>query len=195
VVRPQVGKIEAIKNAERPMTKKQVRSFLGLVGWYRKFVPNFSARAVALTNLTKKCHPNKVNWTMDCEKAFQDLKDSLCKEPLLQSPDFEQLFTVQTDASEHGLGAVLLQGEQGHLKPIAYISRKLLPRETRYSTVEKECLAIGRTMPILVMLERHLWLTLTEIMTAFLDSLIFPLASFSPAVDGFTESFTAAQRT
>lgn len=76
VVRPQVGKIEAIKNAERPVTKKQVRSFLGLVGWYRRFVPNFSARAVALTNLTKKCHPNKVNWTMDCERAFQDLKDS-----------------------------------------------------------------------------------------------------------------------
>lgn len=64
VVRPQVGKIEAIKNAERPVTKKQVRSFLRLVGWYRRFVPNFSARAVALTNLTKKCHPNKVNWTV-----------------------------------------------------------------------------------------------------------------------------------
>lgn len=142
VVRPQVGKIQAIKNAERPVTKKQVRSFLGLVGWYRRFVPNFSARAVALTNLTKKCHPNKVNWTMDCEKAFQDLKDSLCEEPVLQSPDFEKLFTVQTDASEHGLGAVLLQGEQGHLKPIAYISRKLLPWETKYSTVEKECLAV-----------------------------------------------------
>lgn len=60
-------------------------------------------------------------------KAFQDLKKSLYKEPLLQRPDFEQ-FIVQTDSSEHGLGAVLLQGEQGHLKPIAYISRKLLPR-------------------------------------------------------------------
>ncbi len=86
--------------------------------------------------------PNKVNWTMDCEKAFQDLKNLLCKEPVLQSPNFEQMFTVQTDASEHGLGAVLLQGEQRHLKPIAYISRKLLPRETKYSTVEKECLAV-----------------------------------------------------
>lgn len=142
VVRPQVGKIEAIKNAERPVTKKQVRPFLGLVGWYRRFVPNFSARANVLTNLTKKCHPNKVNWTMDCEMAFQDLKDSLCKEPVLQSPNFEQMFTVQTDASEHGLGAVLLQGEQGQLRPIAYISRKLLSRETKYSTVEKECLAV-----------------------------------------------------
>ncbi len=141
LVRPQVGKIEAIKNAERPETKKQVRSFLGLVGWYRRFIPNFSARAVALTDLTKKCHPNKVHWTIDCEKAFQDLKN-LCMEPVLQSPNFEQMFTVQTDASEHGIGAVLLQGEQGYIKPIASISRKLLPRETKYSTVEKECLAV-----------------------------------------------------
>lgn len=142
VIRPQVGKVEAIKNAERPVTKKQVRSFLGLVGWYRRFIPNFSERAFALTDLTKKDKPNKVNWTQDCEKAFQDLKDSLCTEPVLQSPDFDKTFTVQTDASEHGIGAVLLQEGQGQLQPIAYISRKLLPRESRYSTVEKECLAI-----------------------------------------------------
>lgn len=142
IIRPQVGKVEAIKQAERPVTKKQVRSFLGLVGWYRRFIPNFSARAVALTELTKKNKPNKLNWTTDCDRAFMDLKDALCKESVLQSPDFEQPFTVQTDASQFGLGAVLLQGEQGHLRPIAFISRKLLPRETRYSTVEKECLAV-----------------------------------------------------
>uniref|UniRef100_A0A8C1TWC8 ribonuclease H n=1 Tax=Cyprinus carpio TaxID=7962 RepID=A0A8C1TWC8_CYPCA len=142
VIRPQVGKVEAIKNAERPVTKKQVRSFLGLVGWYRRFIPNFSERAFTLTDLTKKDKPNKVNWTQDCERAFQDLKNSLCTEPVLKSTDFEKTFTVQTDASEHGLGAVLLQEGQGQLQPIAYISRKLLPRESRYSTVEKECLAI-----------------------------------------------------
>lgn len=83
-----------------------------------------------------------LNWTTDCENAFIDLKEALCTEAILQSPDFGKPFTVQTDASERGLGAVLLQGEQGKLHPIAYISRKLLPRETRYSTVEKECLAV-----------------------------------------------------
>ena len=142
VIRPQVGKVEAIKTAERPTTKKQVRSFLGLVGWYRRFIPNFSQRAVPLTELTRKSQPNKVVWTEECEEAFQGLKDSLCKEPVLLSPDFEKTFTVQTDASERGLGAVLLQGADGQLKPVAYISRKLLPRECNYSTVEKECLAI-----------------------------------------------------
>ncbi len=69
VIRPQVGKIEAIKHAERPTSKKQVRSFLGLVGWYRRFIPHFSARAVALTNLTKKDKPNKIDWTAECEGA------------------------------------------------------------------------------------------------------------------------------
>lgn len=126
VIRPQVGKVEAVKGAGRPVTKKQVRAFLGLVGWYRKFIPNFSARAITLTNLTKKSQPNNVVWTEDCEKAFKDLKDALCQEPVLQSPDFGKLFTVQTDASQHGIGAVLLQEEEGQLKPVVYISRKLL---------------------------------------------------------------------
>lgn len=72
--------------------------------------------------------------------AFQDLKEALCKDPVLQSPDFNQPFVVQTDASGVGLGAVLLQGDL--LKPVAYVSRKLWPRETRYSAIELECLAI-----------------------------------------------------
>ncbi|KAL2102391.1 hypothetical protein ACEWY4_001559 [Coilia grayii] len=129
VIRPQVGKVEAIKACERPTTKKQVRSFLGLVGWYRRFISNFSERAVPLTELTRKSQPNKVAWTEECEAAFQGLKDSLCREPVLLSPDFNKTFTVQTDASERGLGAVLLQEDDGHLRPVAYISRKLLPRE------------------------------------------------------------------
>lgn len=101
VIRPQLEKIEAIKHAELPTSKKQVRSFLGLAGWYRRFIPHFSARAVALTNL------DKVRFT-ECKSAFKDLKDALCKEPVLQSPNFGQAFTVQTDASEFGLGAVIL---------------------------------------------------------------------------------------
>lgn len=108
VIWPQVSKNEAIKYAGRPQTKKQVRSFLGLIGWYRRFIPNFSAQAAVLTTLTKKVKSNKMVWTGECELAFQDLKDCLCKDPILQSPDFEQTFTVQTDASEHGIGAVLL---------------------------------------------------------------------------------------
>lgn len=142
VIRPEKGKLEAIQHAKQPTTKKQVRSFLGLVRWYRRFIPQFSSRAVALTHLTKKDEPNKVIWTAEGEKPFVDLKEALCKEPVLQSPNFDKPFTVQTDASEYGLGAVLLQGQSDHLHPVVYISRKLLPRETKYSVIEKECLAV-----------------------------------------------------
>lgn len=141
-IRPQISKVDAIRNAQPPTTKKGVRSFLGLIGWYRRFIPNFSSRAASLTDLTRKNSPNKVVWSAECEAAFQDLKECMCLEPVLQSPDFSLPFTVQTDASGLGLGAVLLQGEGEDKRPVQYVSRKLFPRETRYSTIEKECLAI-----------------------------------------------------
>jgi phospholipid-translocating ATPase len=80
---------------------------------------------------------------VECEVAFQALKAALCTAPVLISPDFQKEFIVQTDASHRGLGAVFSQlDEQGHNRPVAYYSHKLLPREEKYSAVEKECLAI-----------------------------------------------------
>lgn len=141
-VRPQVDKVEAILKSPRPRTKKEVRSFLGLAGWYRRFVPLFATIAAPLTALTAKDQRNPVTWTEDCEKAFTTLKAHLCSSPVLKSPDFTKRFLVQVDASAVGLGAVLAQGEPGEERPILYLSRKLQPRETRYSAVEKEGLAI-----------------------------------------------------
>lgn len=141
-VRPQVDKMEAIQNCPRPRTKKEVRSFLGLAGWYRRFVPQFATIAAPLTALTRKDQRNPVTWTDDCETAFSTLKTCLCSSPVLKSPDFNRRFLVQVDASAVGLGAVLAQGDPGNEHPILYLSRKLQPRETRYSTVEKEGLAI-----------------------------------------------------
>lgn len=141
-IRPQVGKVEAIEAWPLPSTKRQVRSFLGLMGWYRRFIPNFSSRSAVLSDLTRKSSPVKVKMTPECVAAFDDLKKSLCIEPLLQCPNFELPFTVQTDASGRGLGAVLLQGEGDVQRPVQFISRKLFPREVRYSTVEKEALAV-----------------------------------------------------
>jgi len=84
-----------------------------------------------------------VNWTPASDIAFRKLKEALCSEPVLKIPDFEKHFTLQTDASDRGVGGVLSQhGEDGAEHPVAYFSRKLLPREEKYSTVEKECLAI-----------------------------------------------------
>ncbi len=131
-------------NSKEPPTKdkKEVRSFLGLVGWYRRFVPNFASIAAPLTNLLSKMVTNPIPWTDDCETAFNSLKEKMCSSPVLQSPDFSQRFLVQVDASATGIGAVLAQGSAGEERPVVYLSRKLLPRETRYSAVEKEGLAI-----------------------------------------------------
>ena len=141
-VRPQIDKVEAVKNCPRPRTKKEVRSFLGLAGWYRRFVPQFASIAAPLTALTGKDQKNPVVWSEACEIAFQTLKDCLCSSPVLKSPDFSRRFLVQVDASAVGLGAVLAQGDLQDEQPVLFLSRKLLPRETRYSTVEKEGLAI-----------------------------------------------------
>ncbi|KAL0174904.1 hypothetical protein M9458_030872, partial [Cirrhinus mrigala] len=141
-LRPQVNKVEAIRQSPRPKTKKEVRSFLRLVGWYRWFVPNFASIAAPLSNLLNKSVVNPIPWTEDCEAAFKTLKEKMCSSLVLQSPDFTQSFLVQVDASSIGLRAVLVQGTQGNEKPVIYFSRKLLPRETHYSAIEKECLAV-----------------------------------------------------
>lgn len=142
-LKPEPGKVDAIYNWPTPRTKKQVMSFLGTAGYYRKFVPNYSTLAKPLTDLTKKKLPQIVNWTADCERSLSALKSSLAGSPVLQSPDFTRKFVVQTDASAYGLGAVLSQvNPEGDEHPIMYLSRKLLPREVAYATIEKECLAI-----------------------------------------------------
>ena len=140
---PQSAKIEAVRNFEQPTTKTKVRSFLGLTGYYRKFIPDYATLAVPLTDLTRKTKPNQVVWTPECAAAFDQLKDSLCSSPVLKSPDWDKPFILQTDASNRGVGAILSQPDaDGSDRPVAYFSRKLLPREERFSTIEKECLAI-----------------------------------------------------
>ena len=142
-VYPEVDKLQAVENFPVPTTKKQVRSFLGLTGYYRRFMADYASIAVPLTDLTKKSAPNQVRWNTVCNDAFIHLKKLLCSKPVLWSPNFSKDFVLQTDASDFGVGAVLSQyDEEGIDHPVAFFSRKLLPREQRYSTVEKECLAI-----------------------------------------------------
>ena len=142
-VRPDPEKVKAVKEYPVPVTKKQVRGFLGLTGYYRRFIENYASVAIPLTDMTRKSMPDRVDWTPESEAAFKLLKQALCQSPVLGNPDFDKQFTLQTDASDRGVGAVLSQeGEDGKERPVAYFSRKLLPREVRYSTVEKECLAI-----------------------------------------------------
>ncbi len=141
-VRPQIDKTAAVAACPSPKTKKEVRQFLGLAGYYRRFVPNFSDLTSPLTDLTKKEAPDPVQWTELCKQALTKVKAALCGGPLLHSPNFDLPFLLQTDTSDRGLGAVLAQVVGGEERPVLYLSRKLSKRETRYSTVEKECLAI-----------------------------------------------------
>ncbi len=140
--KPQEKKVEAVQSSPKPSTKSQVRAFLGLAGYYRCFIPNFSSLAAPLTDLTRKGQPEKVCWTPEAEEALRRVKMALSSEPVLRAPDFSCPFLLQTDASDTGLGAVLSQVQEGEEHPILYISRKLTPAKENYATVEKEALAI-----------------------------------------------------
>ena len=139
---PQTDKISRILAAENPTTKREVRSFLGLVGYYRDFIPNFASIAVPLTELTRKDQSNEVKWGPVHQSAFDQLKAAVTKEPVLRMPDFTRTFILQTDASQNGAGAALLQEHDGTKHPVAYYSKKFSQRERSYSTIEKECLAL-----------------------------------------------------
>ena len=127
-VRPEEGKIKAVNEMMRPYTKKQIRTFLGMTGYYRRFVRDYATITAPLTELIKKNLPEKIDWTEAAEEAFGQLKRVLISAPLMRNPDFSRNFILQTDASGYGVGAVLSQGETGD-QPIAYFSKKLLPRE------------------------------------------------------------------
>ena len=143
VMRPVVSKVSRMLNIAVPTTKKQVQAVLGLFGFYRRYVPDFAALVAPLTDLTGKQKPSKVVWSQECQTAFDTVRNILSAHPVLLLPDFRKPFTVRTDASNTGLGAVLLQAnDQNELRPVLFASRKLLDRETRYSTVERECLAV-----------------------------------------------------
>ena len=131
-----------MRNAERPTTKTEVRAFLGLAGYYRRYVPNFSAIASPRLDLTRKNTPAKLEWTDACDTALRTLKDRLTSNAIIRLPDQTKDFVLRTDACDTGLGAVLLQDHNGTLFPVAYVSWKLSKAERNYCVTEKECLGI-----------------------------------------------------
>ncbi|GKB08966.1 putative reverse transcriptase domain-containing protein, partial [Tanacetum coccineum] len=130
------AKIEAVKNWASPTTPTEVRQFLGLAGYYRRFIKDFSKMEKSLTKLTQK--NKKYIWGEDQESAFQLLKQKLCEASILALPKGNDDFVVYCDASHQGLGAVLMQRE----KVIAYASRKLKPHEENYTTHDLELGAV-----------------------------------------------------
>lgn len=150
-IKPDPGKISAIQNIPAPKTLKDLKSFLGLASYYRRFIKDFAAVAKPLTNLTRgvnaqiKANQSKriaVNLDDKALKSFRDLKELLMSSEILAYPNFEKSFTLTSDASNFAIGSVLSQGDPGKDRPIIYLSRSLNKTEENYSTIEKEMLAI-----------------------------------------------------
>ena len=152
-------KIEAVKNWPTPKSVKQVRQFLGFVGYYRRFIKGFASIARPLNNLlighptkrttqrnNKAIKPVPFQWGSDQQTAFEELKRQLTNPPILGYADYTLPFILHTDASSKGLGAVLYQRQDGHEKVIAYASRSLKPSEKHYPAHKLEFLALKWSM-------------------------------------------------
>lgn len=140
-IAPDPSKIETVQKIQPPNNVTKLRSFLGLVGYYRQFIRNFSATAQPLNQLLHKDTP--YHWGPKQQEAFEFLKQKLITAPVLAYPDFKRRFILATDASYHGYGATLSQkDDNGKEHPIAYASKSLRPEEQNYFATELECAAI-----------------------------------------------------
>ena len=137
-----MDKVQKIIDAKTPQTKKQVRALLGLMSFYRKYIPDFASVTSPLTDLTKGNTSRVVKWTTECQTAVSHIQRILTSKPVLALPDLSKDFVLRTDASATGMGGVLLQQGDELEHPVMFISRKFTDTQLRYSTIERECLAI-----------------------------------------------------
>ena len=140
-VLPDENNISAIKNYPVPKTKKEIRGFMGICNYYRKFIENFAELALPIYKLTK--HEGKFTWNNEAQIAFINLKSKLITPPVLRHPNLEETFYLFTDASDYAVGAVLSQVDDKNQDfAISYFSKKLNETERKYSTIDKELYAV-----------------------------------------------------
>ena len=140
-IHPNPNRVKAVREFPVPQSVREVRQFLGVASYYRRFIRGFAKTAQPLHALTQKGAP--FEWTQSCQNAFEELKSHLTESPLLAYPDFDKSFILETDASVKGLGAVLSQVQaDGRPHPVAYASRALSPQEKHYAVTELESLAV-----------------------------------------------------
>ncbi|XP_071937632.1 uncharacterized protein [Coffea arabica] len=133
------SKVESILNWPTPRYVKELRGFLGLTGYYRRFIKHYGIICKSLTELLRK---DNFSWNLEAQKAFTSLKHIMCKAPVPKLPDFQKTFTIETDASGGGIGAVLMQ--EGH--PRAFLSKALSTRNLGLSAYENELLALVKAV-------------------------------------------------
>ncbi|GBG82833.1 hypothetical protein CBR_g36363 [Chara braunii] len=143
-LKPDDVKVASIRDWQRPQSVTEMRSFLGMTGYYRNFVKNYSIVAAPLTDLTRLDTPWE--WTERCEAAFRHLKHVLMHYEVLKLPDPDKPFLVTTDASQYGIGAVLAQQEGKKLRPVEYMSKKMPSEMLAKSTYEKELYAFYKAL-------------------------------------------------
>lgn len=140
-VRALEDKVRAIVNFPVPTTKRELRRFIGMAGYYRSFCRNFSSVIAPLTSLLSSAR--QFHWSTECQHAFESAKALLCNAPVLAAPDFSLPFKLEVDASALGAGAVLIQESTGGIDhPLCFFSRKFNKAQLNYSTIEKEALAL-----------------------------------------------------
>lgn len=136
------SKISAIVEYPAPSNVRETRRLVGMASWYRRFIENFATIIAPITELIKSNSKNKFIWTEAAQKAFEEIIERLVSTPILANPDFSKEFIIQTDASDVGVGAVLVQGEGLDERVIAYFSKKLTKASQKYQVTERECLAV-----------------------------------------------------
>jgi transposase InsO family protein len=137
---PDPDKVSAIVDYPRPRNIREIRRFLGMTGWYHRFIPGYAGLACPLTDLLKQ--KNQITWTAAAQDSFDRLRNFLITAPILSTPRFDEPFAIQCDASDRALGAVLTQGEGVNERVIAFLSKKFTGPQRKYAATEKECLAV-----------------------------------------------------
>lgn len=140
-IEPDKSKLTAVSAYPTPQSTKEVKQFMGISNYYRRFIPGYAQIAEPLHRLLRKSSKS-FQWTKECEISFTTLKSKLTTPPILAYPLFTVPFTVSTDASDRAIGGVLSQIQDGHERVIAYWSRQLNKAERNYSTIEREALAV-----------------------------------------------------
>jgi len=137
------GKVDAIRAMPEPTTKKLLRGFLGMCGYYRSYLPSFSDIASPLTDMIKGGKTGKIKFTEQQRAAFDKLKSLLCESTTLYTPVYDRPFNIQCDASDYAVGGCLSQlDDSDNERPLAFTSSKLSETQRRWSTLEKEAYAV-----------------------------------------------------